>query len=52
MEGGISQEQRTTNAKRRNTNYRIGEEGANEEMENDVMDLISEVHLKLSVQLE
>ena len=37
MEGGISQE-RTTNAKRRNTNYRIGEEGANEEMENDVME--------------
>ena len=52
MEGGISQEQRTTNAKRRNTNYRIGEEGANGEMENDVMDLISKVHLKLSVQLE
>ena len=51
MEGGISQE-RTTNAKRRNTNYRIGEEGANEEVENDVMDLISQVHLKLSVQLE
>ena len=51
MEGGIRQEQRTTNAKRRNTNYRIGAEGANGEMENDVMDLISEVHLKLSVQL-
>ena len=51
MEGGRSQV-RTTNAKWRKTNTEIGEEGANEEMEDDVMDVISQVHLLLSIQLE
>ena len=32
--------------------HRIGEEGANEEMEDDVMDVVSQVNFLLSVQLE
>ena len=51
MEGEAKQKQRSTIVRRRKK-HRLGEEGANEDMEDIVMDMMSQVPLKLTVQLQ
>ena len=50
-EGKTKQKQRSTTAREREKN-KSGAEGANEDMEDEVMDLIAQVQLKVTVQLE
>ena len=50
-EGEAKQKQRSTTSSGR-TKHRLGEEGANEEMEDKVVDLMSQVQVQLTVQLE
>ena len=50
--GEAKQMQKSTTAKRRKKEHRIGEERASEAMEDEVMDLISHVHSKHTVQHE